>query len=414
MSYAIIRNEKLTRVEAQGAYIHNARRSKGHTNKDIDNGRTHLNFYCKKNEQTYIKEFDRIKKEYDLKGHIRSNSIILCEMMITSDNEFFDKIGLEETKRYFRESYEFVCNYKNLGEKYIVSAVVHLDETTPHMHLIYIPVIHTKDKEGNLIDKICARDFWRGRDSYRDLQNEFHKYITSKGFDLERGLPIEETGAKHQKIEELKKITNFENTKKVLENVNLELPEIPNINDIKLIKLNKEKVENEIIKPKDELIQELYQDNITLHKELLKQAKVVNEAEKYQKERDKIIADNKELNSKVKKIESEYKEKSNTLDLKFDSRKRELEKELEEKNYKMKYEYKSKICNLEKENNKLHKIIDKFYETIEKFITWICKKFDIGAEDYLIRDFQKETNTFIDPAKQIKYEEREKEWDLEI
>ena len=413
MSYAIIRNEKLTRVEAQGAYIHNARRSKGHTNKDIDNTRTHLNFYCKKNEQTYIKEFDRIKKEYDLKGHIRSNSIILCEMMITSDNEFFDKIGLEETKRYFRESYEFVCNYKNLGEKYIVSAVVHLDETTPHMHLIYIPVIHTKDKEENEIDKICARDFWRGRDSYRDLQNEFHKYITSKGFDLERGLQIEETGAKHQKIEELKKITNFENTKKVLENVNLELPEIPNINDIKLIKLNKEKVENEIIKPKDELIQELYQDNITLHRELSKQAKVVNEAEKYQKERDKIIADNKELNSKVKKIEIEYKEKSNTLDLKFDSRKKELEKEFEEKNYEMKYEYKSKIRNLEKENNKLHKIIDKFYETIEKFITWICKKFDIGAEDYLIRDFQKETNTFIDPIKQIKHEEREKEWDLE-
>ena len=413
MSYAIIRNEKLTRVEAQGAYIHNARRSKGHTNKDIDNTRTHLNFYCKKNEQTYIKEFDRIKKEYDLKGHIRSNSIILCEMMITSDNEFFDKIGLEETKRYFKESYKFVCNYKNLGEKYIVSAVVHLDETTPHMHLIYIPVIHTKDKEGNEIDKICARDFWRGRDSYRDLQNEFHKYITSKGFDLKRGLPIEETGAKHQKIEELKKITNFENTKKVLENVKLELSEIPNINDIKLIKLNKEKVENEIIKPKDELIQELYQDNITLHKELSKQAKVVNEAEKYQKERDKIIADNKELNSKIKKIENEYKEKSNILDLKFDSRKRELEKEFEEKNYEMKYEYKSKICNLKKENNKLHKIIDKFYETIEKFITWICKKFDIGAEDYLIRDFQKETNTFIDPVKQIKHEEREKEWDLE-
>ncbi len=413
MSYAIIRNEKLTRVEAQGAYIHNARRSKGHTNKDIDNTRTHLNFYCKKKEQTYIKEFDRIKKEYNLKGHIRSNSIILCEMMITSDKEFFEKIGLEETKRYFRESYEFVCNYKNLGAKYIVSAVVHLDETTPHMHLVYIPVIHTKDKEGNEIDKICARDFWRGRDSYRDLQNEFYKYITSKGFDLERGLPIEETGAKHQKIEELKKITSFENMKKVLENVKLELPEIPNINDIKLIKLNKEKVENEIIKPKDELIQELYQDNITLHRELSKQAKVVNEAEKYQKERDKIIADNKELNSKVKKIESEYKEKSNTLDLKFDSRKRELEKEFKEKKYEMKYEYKSKIRNLEKENNKLHKIIDKFYETIEKFITWICKKFDIGAEDYLIRDFQKETNTFIDPVKQIKHEEREKEWDLE-
>ena len=413
MSYAIIRNEKLTRVEAQGAYIHNARRSKGHSNKDIDTTRTHLNFYCKKNEQTYIKEFDRIKKEYDLKGHIRSNSIILCEMMITSDNEFFDKIGLEETKRYFRESYEFVCNYKNLGEKYIVSAVVHLDETTPHMHLIYIPVIHTKDKEENLIDKICARDFWRGRDSYRDLQNEFYKYITSKGFALERGLPIEETGAKHQKIEELKKITNFENTKKVLENVKLELPEIPNINDIKLIKLNKEKVENEIIKPKDELIQELYQDNITLHRELLKQTKVISEAEKYQKERDKIIADNEELHNKVKHFEKEYKKKSYNLDFDFNNRKNELEEEYKEKSFELEYKYYSQIHKLEKENNHLYKIINKFWNTLEKFISWICRKFDIAEEDNLVRDFQREINTFIDPEKQIKYEEREKEGDLE-
>ena len=391
MSYAIIRNEKLTRVEAQGAYIHNARRSKGHTNKDIDTTRTHLNFYCKKNEQTYIKEFDRIKKEYDLKGHIRSNSIILCEMMITSDNEFFDKIGLEETKRYFKESYKFVCNYKNLGEKYIVSAVVHLDETTPHMHLIYIPVIHTKDKEGNLIDKICARDFWRGRDSYRQLQNAFFEYITSKGFELERGLPVEETGAKHEKIEKLKKITNFENTKKVLDNIKLKLPETPNINDIKLIKLNREKVEDEIIKPKDKLINELYQENRILHKELSKQVNLVDKAIKYEKERKEIMYDNKELHNEVDKIKSEYEEKA------FD----------------LEWKYKSKIKSLEKENSHLNKIIDKFYEVIEKFIKWICKKFDIGAEDNLIRDFEKETKISLDAEKQIKKEERIEEKELE-
>ena len=56
-----------------------------------------MNFYCKKNELTYIKEFNKIKKEYNLQRHIRSNSIIMCEAMITSDNDFFDKIGLEET-----------------------------------------------------------------------------------------------------------------------------------------------------------------------------------------------------------------------------------------------------------------------------------------------------------------------------
>ena len=414
MSYAIIRNDKLTRVDAQGSYIHNDRRSKGHSNKDIDPTRTHLNFWCKKNELTYIKEFDRMKKDYDLKGNIRSNSIIMCEMMITSDNAFFDKIGLEETKRYFKESYKFVCNYKNLGEKYIVSASVHLDETTPHMHLVYIPVIHTKDEEGNPIDKICARDFWKGRDSYRELQNAFHKYVTSKGFDLERGLPVEETKAKHEKIENLKKLTNFENTKKVLNNIKLELPEVPELKSIKKVMINRdEKIMNEIIKPKDNLINQLHQENINLHKELSKQAIVIEEAEKYQKERDKILADNEELHNQVKQIKHEYIKKSNTLDLKFYNRKRELEQEFEKKEYDIKYEYKNKIKSLEKENRHLHKIIDKLYETIDKFIHWICKKFDMGAEDNLVRDFQKETHTLFDAEKQLNHEEKDKEWDLE-
>lgn len=413
MSYAIIRNEKLTRAESYGAYVHNDRKAKNHSNKDIDPTRTHLNFYCKENETTYIREFDRMKKEYDLQGNLRKNSIIMCQMMITSDNEFFKKIGLEETKRYFIESYKFVCNYKNLGERNIISAAVHLDEITPHMHLVFIPVIHTKDEQGNAIDKICARDFWRGRDSYRKLQNDFHKYVTSKGFDLERGLPVEETGAKHYKIEDLKKITNFENTKKVLNNIKLELPEVPDINDIKLLQLNRAKVEKDIIKPKDDLIKELHKDNMYLRRELSKQVRLVKEAEKYQEERDEIIADNKELNNRVKELENEYKGKSITLDLKYDTRKRELEKEFQEKTYEMEYEYKSKVRKLEKENSKLHRIIDKFYETIDKFIHWICEKFDMGAEDNLIRDFQKETNTFLDPEKQIKKEEREMEWDLE-
>lgn len=413
MSYAIIRNDKLTRVDAQGSYIHNDRRSKGHSNKDIDPTRTHLNFWCKKNELTYIREYDKMKKEYDLKGTIRSNSNIMCEMMITSDNAFFNKIGLEETKRYFKESYKFVCNYKNLGEKYIVSAAVHLDETTPHMHLVYIPIIHTKNKEGKDIDKICCRDFWKGRDSYRQLQNAFHKYITSKGFDLERGLPVEETGAKHEKIEDLKKLTNFENTKKVLDNIKLELPETPDINDIKLIKLNKEKVENEIIKPKDNMIEKLYNEKVSLQKELLKQVNLVNEAEKYQKERDSILADNKELHNTVKHLEHEYKKKNNTLDLRFENRKRELEQEFQNKEFNIEYKYKSKIRSLEKENTHLHKIIDKFYETVDKFIVWICHKFGIGESKELVKNFEEETLSFIDPVKQIKHEEREKEWDLE-
>lgn len=60
---------------------------------------------------------------------------------------------------------------------------------------------------------------------------------------------------------------------------------------------------------------------------------------------------------------------------------------------------------LEKENNHLHKIIDKFYETVDKF--------GIGESKELVKKFEEETHTLIDPVKQLKYEEGEKELDLE-
>ena len=392
MSYAIIRNAKYKRENLKAVYRHNERKNKNYSNKDIDKTKSYLNYALKEPEFNYEKQIDKIREKYDLKGQIKTVSNIVCEYVITSDNDFFKRIGEKETKRYFETAYKFVCEYKDLGEQYILSAKVHYDERSPHMHLLFLPVVHTTDKKGNNIDKLACSEFWKAKDSYRQLQNAFHKYITSKGFDLERGLPVEETGAKHEKIEDLKKLTNFENTKKVLDNIKLELPETPDINDIKLIKLNREKVENEIIKPKDDKIMELYQENLKLHNELSKQVNLVDKAEKYQKERDSILADNRELHNQVNNIKAEYKEKE------FD----------------IEWKYKNKIKSLEKENTHLHKIIDKFYETIDKFIVWICHKFGIGESKELVKKFEDETHTFIDPEKQLKHEEREKKWDLEI
>ena len=414
MSYAIIRNAKYKRDNLKGIFRHNERRNKNFSNHNIDKEKSYLNYSLKKPKYSYEKEFDRMREEYNLKGQIKTVSNIACEYIITSNKEFFERIGEKETKRYFEVAYQFVCEYKNLGEQYILSAKVHMDEQSPHMHLVFLPVVYTKDKKGNNIDKLACSEFWKEKDSYRQLQNAFYNYMVSYNFELERGLPKEETGRQHIDLKEYKEITNFKNTKETLKNIKLELPEVPDIKDIRKVMINRdEKICNEIIKPKDDIIKELYNDNLALHRELSKQSRVIKEAEKYQKERDTIIADNKELNNKVKELQNEYKEKSTTLDLKFDDRKRELEKEFQEKTYDMEYEYKSKVRKLEKENSKLHRIIDKFYETIDRFIHWICEKFDMGAEDNLIRDFQKETNTFLDPEKQIKKEEREMEWDLE-
>ena len=61
MSYAIVRNEKLTRVQAQGICVHNDRKTKKHSNKEIDVERTYLNYYLKKNKQSYMNIFASLK-----------------------------------------------------------------------------------------------------------------------------------------------------------------------------------------------------------------------------------------------------------------------------------------------------------------------------------------------------------------
>lgn len=390
MSFAIIRNTKYKRENLKGIYRHNERKNKNYSNDNIDKERSYLNYSIKSTKYRYDKEFDRLKEKYNLKGQIKTVSNIACEYIITSDKQFFEEIGEEETRRYFETAYNFVAEYKNLGEQYIMSAKVHMDEETPHMHLIFLPVVHTTDKKGNNIDKLACSEFWKEKDSYRRLQDAFYQYMTSHNFELERGVPKEETGREHLDIKEYKEITNFDKTKEKLQNMKLELPDVPKIDDIKMVRWSKkrdEKILEDIIKPKDDLINKLYENNLQMHQQLLRQAKMVEEAEKYQKERNKIMADNRDLHKQVDDIKAEYKQKEDNLEWKYDY----------------------KIRTLEKENGYLHNVIDKFRETIHKFIEWICVNFDMGTGDTLIRDFEKETRTCLDGEEQIKREEREKE-----
>ncbi len=339
MSYAIVRNEKLTRAEVNGKCTHNDRKAKCHTNKDIDPTRTPLNYYIKKNNYTYTKEFDKLRKEQNLAGHLRENSIIMCQMIFTSDQEFFDKIGEQETKRYFDECYKFMCNYKNLGEKNVISAVVHLDERTPHLHLMFVPVVHIKDKDGSAIEKICARDFWKGRDSYRKLQDAYFEHVKSKWFDLERGLYVEETSRKNLSVEEFKKVTNYAKTKEILKTATLELPNAPELQDIKKLVLNRDKIiEEQIIKPQNRLIKELHNENVALHKELSKQTEIIDVAEEFVKEKERLQNENKNLertvcllqqskNQDEEDLKFEYENKIDHIEHKYQKKIKELEKD---------------------------------------------------------------------------------------
>ena len=207
MSYAIIRNTKYTMNNINGIYRHNERKNTNYSNKDINRNNSIKNYSLKNCNMPYSKAFNQIKKENNLQGWVKKNSNIACEYIITSDKEFFENIGEKETKRFFQTAYDFVKSYKDLGEKYILSAKVHNDESTPHLHLVFIPVIHKKDdKSGNIIDKISCTEFWKGKNSYKILQNNFYSYMTRAGFELERGLE----GNKHIETNELKKLTDYE------------------------------------------------------------------------------------------------------------------------------------------------------------------------------------------------------------
>ena len=207
MSYAIIRNKNYKMGQLPYIYRHNERKNTNYSNKDINKSNSIKNYSLKTINTSYQKAFNLLKEKYKLKGQIKKVSNVMCELIITSDKDFFEKIGEQETKRYFKLAYDFVVNYNNLGEEFIVSAKVHNDETTPHLHIVFIPVVHTTNKKGKEINKIACSEFWKGKESYRILQDRFYKYVTDNGFDLERGNTKDN---EHIPIEKLKKITNFE------------------------------------------------------------------------------------------------------------------------------------------------------------------------------------------------------------
>ena len=304
MSYAIIRNEKYTKDEMIGLAPHNERFKKKYSNKNIDLSKTSQNYHLKiPKENSYLKEYNRLVKENNLtQGQLHKNSIYVCEVILTSDNTFFNRIGKKETKRYFEECFKFMSEYKGIGRENILTAVVHLDEETPHMHLVYIPVVNTKDKQGNNIRKISASEFWKGKDSYKKLQNQFYKYITEKGFGLERGK--ENTDREHISTNDMKKLTNFYNTKQLKENLNKQEEQMvtyQNIQDFyKYEDFTKENIDKKLIYPILKYNNSLVKQN---HDLLLELSKVRN-AKKYysdlQIENKKIINKNQELEEKLR------------------------------------------------------------------------------------------------------------------
>ena len=286
MSYAIIRNTNYKMKNLAGIYRHNERKNTNYSNKEINRQNSKLNYSIKAPYSTYEKIFKDIRKKYDLKGMIKKVSNVMCEFIITSDKEFFKSIGEEETKRYFQTAYKFVANYKNLGEDFIVSAKVHNDESTPHMHIVFIPVVH-KNKNGNEISKIACSEYWKGKDSYKKLQDSFYSYMTKSGFNLERGNKEEN---EHIPIEKLKKITNYEVQEMFKETTHYEQEKTTN--DIEIIRDDYKRIINKF---------NTLANRYTRIKNIVDET--INKAEKVQEENFELRQENQRLkieNSRLK------------------------------------------------------------------------------------------------------------------
>ena len=200
MSYAVIHVQKFKMNDVKGIQIHNQRESPNSKNLDIDRERTAQNYDLRNPEPVNynhkVKEI--IKEGYTIDKAIRKDAVVMTGTLVTSDKEFFSKLSLAEQKKYFQDAYDYLK--ERSGEKNIVAAVVHLDEKTPHMHVISVPI--TED------GRLSAKTLF-DRKALRELQDQLPKVLQDNGFELKRGEPgsdkmhVSPANFKKQEIHEL-------------------------------------------------------------------------------------------------------------------------------------------------------------------------------------------------------------------
>ena len=198
MSKIVARMEKMKAGNLGGIQRHNQRETDNHSNKDIATERSHLNYdLVNPKAINYQNQIHKIIDEQRLSQRaIRKDAVLVDEWIITSDRPFFE--SLSDSKSFFEDSLEYFS--ERCGSQNIAYATVHLDETTPHMHLGIVPM-----HEGRLSSKHVF-----SRQTLKEIQDELPNYLQSRGHDIERGIKGSEQ--KHLTVEEYK-----ENQSKIAE-----------------------------------------------------------------------------------------------------------------------------------------------------------------------------------------------------
>ncbi len=191
MPYAILRFEKRKGGPASALEKHHERKKNQYaSNPDIDRERSHLNYHLVEPTLKYYGEIQtRIEKAQrkNPKCKVRKDSVKFIDTIVTATPEYLASLPPDKVRRYFERALEFL--QQEVGAENIFSAVVHMDERNPHMHLCFVPL--TKD------NRLCAKEVMGGRDKLIQWQDKFHDYMAQEFPQLERGQAAAVTKRKH-------------------------------------------------------------------------------------------------------------------------------------------------------------------------------------------------------------------------
>ena len=213
MAYAILRFAKHKGGASKALSAHHERTKDSYaSNPDIDLSRTAQNFHLVTPQWSYEQE---IKHRIQTAGcRVRKDSVKFVDTLVTVSPEFA-KAHEAEMPEYFRRAFDFLK--ERVGEENIISAVVHMDEKTPHMHLCFVPL--TKDK------RLSAKEILGNKKSMIHWQDDFYACMAERWPELERGTPAVETKRRHLTPQWYKKVTamdaKLEQLEATLNNINV-------------------------------------------------------------------------------------------------------------------------------------------------------------------------------------------------
>jgi hypothetical protein len=122
-----------------------------------------------------------------VKCRVRKDSVLMIEALITASPEFMSARPVAEQREYFERALVFIR--REVGEKNVFAAAVHMDERNPHMHVCMVPI--TPDK------RLSAKDIMGNQKMLSEWQTKFHEHMSARWNELERGASAMETHRKH-------------------------------------------------------------------------------------------------------------------------------------------------------------------------------------------------------------------------